>query len=170
MLHHQYCLYRMEARIEAVEEELRQEKQKNASLRQQSQMPLHSISAGSYQDNLATVSQSILGKKAKTTSSGGSGDSLKAQVELKKRSRQGGLEVNNICIPDFTLTLLYSEEKEQERKRSKKEDCEDLPVTPVKWDPDIVIEEWSSGSSDSDIVIEEVQDADNKENSIPYDV
>ena len=101
MLHHQYCLYRMEARIEAVEEELRQEKQKNASLRQQSQMPLHSISAGSYQDNLATVSQSILGKKAKTTSSGGSGDSLKAQVELKKRSRQGGLEVNNICIPDW---------------------------------------------------------------------
>ena len=166
MLHHQYCLYRMEARIEAVEEELRQEKQKNASLRQQSQMPLHSISAGSYQDNLATVSQSILGKKAKTTSSGGSGDSLKAQVELKKRSRQGGLEVNNICIPDFTLTLLYSEEKEQERRLI----CEDLPVTPVKWDPDIVIEEWSSGSSDSDIVIEEVQDADNKENSIPYDV
>ena len=116
MLHHQYCLYRMEARIEAVEEELRQEKQKNASLRQQSQMPLHSISTGSYQDNLATVSQSILGKKAKTTSSGGSGDSLKAQVELKKRSRQGGVEVNKICIPDFTLTLLYSEEKEQERR------------------------------------------------------
>ena len=40
----------------------------------------------------------------------------------------------------------------------------------MKWDPDIVIEEWSSGSSDSDIVIEEVQHADNKENSIPYDV
>ena len=40
----------------------------------------------------------------------------------------------------------------------------------MKWDPDIVIEEWSSGSSDSDIVIEEVQDADDKENSIPYDV
>ena len=41
-----------------------------------------------------------------------SDDSLKAQVELKKRSRQGGVEVNKICIPDFTLTLLYSEEEE----------------------------------------------------------
>ena len=111
-----YCLYRLEARIEALEEELRQEKQKNVSLRQHSQMPLHSISAGSCQDNLATVSQSILGKRAKTTSSGGSGDSLKAQVELKKRSRQGGVEVNKICIPDFTLTLLYSEETEQGRR------------------------------------------------------
>ena len=40
-----YCLYRREARIEALEEELRQEKQKNVSLRQHSQMPLHSISA-----------------------------------------------------------------------------------------------------------------------------
>ena len=66
----------------------------------------------------------------------------------------------------LTLLWLYF----TQRKRSKEEDCEDLPVTPVKWDPDIVIEEWSSGSSDSDIVIEEVQDADNKENSIPYDV
>ena len=37
----------------------------------------------------------------------------------------------------------------------------------MKWDPDIVIEEWSSGSSD--IVFEEVQDADDKENSIPYE-
>jgi len=104
-------LSRMEARIEAVEEELRQEKQKNASLLQQSQMPLHPISAGSCQDNLATASQCSNGKKAKTTSSGGSaGDSLKVQVELKKRGSQGGLE----------------------RKRSKEEDGEDLPVTPVK--------------------------------------
>ena len=75
-------------------------------------MLLHSISAGSCQDNLATASQSIIGKKAKTTSSGGSGDSRKAQVELKKRGSQGGLEVNKVGIPDFTLTLLYSEEEE----------------------------------------------------------
>ena len=102
----------MEARIEAVEEELRQEKQKNASLLQQSQMPSHPISAGSCQDNLATASQSSNGKKAKTTSSGGSGDSIKAQMELKKRGSQGGLEVIKVCIPDITLTLIYSEEKE----------------------------------------------------------
>ena len=48
MLHHQCCLYRMEARIEAVEEELRQEKRKKPS------------------------QSSRNGKKAKSTSSGDS--------------------------------------------------------------------------------------------------
>ena len=103
----------MEARIEAVEEELRQEKQKNASLLlQQSQTPPHPNTAGSCQENLPAVSQSSCnGKKAKTTSFGGSGDDLEAQVELKERGSPR-LEVNKVFLPRFTLTLICSEEKE----------------------------------------------------------
>ena len=66
----------MEARIEAVEEELRQEKRKEPS------------------------PSSRDGKKAKSTSSGDSASgSLKAKVECKERDSQGGLEVNKVCIP-----------------------------------------------------------------------
>ena len=84
----------MEARIEAVEEELRQEKQKNAALKQ-------SHLSATCQDilDLTSVSQSSAdGKKAKTAPSSGSGDGFKTRLELKKRNREGGHEVNKICL------------------------------------------------------------------------
>ena len=96
----QYYSYRMEARIEAVEEELRQEKQKNAAL-EQSHLSASLNPAESCQDilDLASVSQSSAdGKKAKTAPSSGSGDGFKTRLELKKRNREGGHEVNKICL------------------------------------------------------------------------
>ena len=98
--------YRMEARIEAVEEELRQEKQKNAVL-EQSHLSASLNPAESCQDivDLATVSQSIAdGKKAKTAPSSGAGDCSKTKRELKKRSSHGGHEVNKIWL-QLTNTL-----------------------------------------------------------------
>ena len=79
----------MEARIEAVDEELHQEKQKNTTL-QQGRL---STSLHPGESSVATVSQSSGdGKKAKTTPASGSGDGLKTKRESKKRrSRQYGL-------------------------------------------------------------------------------
>ena len=90
----QHC--RMEARIEAVEEELRQEKQKNAAL-EQSHQSASLNPAESCRDiiDIATVSESSAdGKKTKIAPATGSGDGLKTRLELKKRSSQGGIEVN----------------------------------------------------------------------------
>ena len=105
-LPYQFCENRMETRIETVEEELRLEKQKNAALLQQSHLSPSLNPAQRCQDGGATtVSQtsSCIGKKAKTAPLGGSGDGLKTKVGLKKRSSQGGLEVNKVCKADFTL-------------------------------------------------------------------
>ena len=94
----------MEARIEAVEEELRLEKQKNASLERQSRQPaiLDPVSCqglgtdcqrgGDGKTTKTTPSGNSGDGKAKT--SGGSGDDLKTRLGLKKRSSHGGLEVN----------------------------------------------------------------------------
>ena len=108
----------MEARIEAVEEELRQEKQKNAAL-QQGHL---STSLNPGESSVATVSQSSGdGKKAKTTTTSGSGDGLKTKRELKnRRSSQDGLE---------QLTLL---DCSVQRKRSLGEDGDNQLVSPVK--------------------------------------
>ena len=98
--------YRMEARIEAVEEELRQEKQKNAVL-EQSHLPASLNPAESCRDivDQATVSQSSAdGKTVKTAPSSGSGDCSKTRRELKKRSSHGGHEVNKIWL-QLTNTL-----------------------------------------------------------------
>ena len=96
----QYYSYRMEARIEAVEEELRQEKQKNAAL-EQSHLSASLNPAESCQDilDLASVSQSSAdGKKAKIAPSSGSGDGSEIRLELRKRGSQAGHEVNQICL------------------------------------------------------------------------
>ena len=98
--------HRMEARIEAVEEELRQEKQKNAAL-EQSHSSASLNPTESCQDivDLATVSQSSAdGKKTKTAPSSGAGDCSKTRRELKKRSSHGGHEVNKIWL-QLTNTL-----------------------------------------------------------------
>ena len=110
--------HRMEARIEAVEEELRQEKQKNAAL-QQGHL---STSLNPGESSVATVSQSSgEGKTAKTTTTSGSGDGLKTKRELKnRRSSQDGLE---------QLTLL---DCSVQRKRSLGEDGDNQLVSPVK--------------------------------------
>ena len=89
----------METRIEAVEEELRLEKQKNAALLQHSHLS-PSLNPQSCQDSVATtVSQtsSCNGKKAKTAPLGGSGDGFKTKRHLKMGSSQGGLEVIKVC-------------------------------------------------------------------------
>ena len=108
----------MEARIEAVDEDLHQEKQKNATL-QQGRL---STSLHPGESSVATVSQSSDdGKKAKTTPASGSGDGLKTKRDSKKRwSRQDGL---------VQLILLGSS---LQRKRSLGEDGDNQFVSPIK--------------------------------------
>ena len=95
----------MEARIEAVEEELRLEKQKNASLERQSRQSAILGPAVSCQGLATDCQRGGDGKKTKTTPSGrsgdgkaktssGPGDDLKTGLGLKERRSQGGLEVN----------------------------------------------------------------------------
>ena len=88
----------MEARIEAVEEELRLEKRKNAALERQSRLSASLNPAESCQDilDLATDSQSSAdGNEVKASS--GSDDSLKNRLKRKKGCSQGGFEVTEKC-------------------------------------------------------------------------
>ena len=101
----QFCQNRMEARIEAVEEELRFEKQKNAALLQQSLLSPSVNPAQSSQDSIATTvsKSSCNGKKTKTAPLPGSGDYFKIKVDLEKRSSQGELEVSIYLIDDIVF-------------------------------------------------------------------
>ena len=85
---------RVEARIEAVEEELRLEKQKSAGL-EQNQMSQRSNAAEICQEGgVVPQCSRCSGKSATAELSDGSGDNSKTSV--KKRSSKGGEQVKRI--------------------------------------------------------------------------
>ena len=98
----------MEARIEAVEEELRQEKQKNAALQQMQLEPISShFGAGDVTRSLKNSSEIVntpptsgLGEDDTTA---GSDDSLNS----------GGLQVRENCSVILLLSYVFSPEPEE---------------------------------------------------------
>ena len=98
----------MEARIEAVEEELRQEKQKNAALQQKQLEPISShCGAGDVTRSLKNSSEIVntpptsgLGEDDTTA---GSDDSLNS----------GGLQVSENCSVILLLSYVFSPEPEE---------------------------------------------------------
>ena len=90
---------RVEARIEAVEEELRLEKQKSAALQQKQMSPSSNAAEICQEGGVVPQCSRCSGKSATAELSDGSGDNSKTSV--KKRSSKGGEQVERIFFADF---------------------------------------------------------------------
>lgn len=90
---------RVEARIEAVEEELRLEKQKSAALQQKQMSPSSNAAEICQEGGVVPQCSRCSGKSATAELSDGSGDNSKTSV--KKRSSKGGEQVKRIFFADF---------------------------------------------------------------------
>ena len=98
----------MEARIEAVEEELRQEKQKNAALQQKQLEPISShFGAGdvtrSLENSFEIVNTPPTSGLGEDDTTAGSDDSLNS----------GGLQVSENCSVILLLSYVFSPEPEE---------------------------------------------------------